>query len=56
MPMSSHFANRKWSFYLENKDSSVEIIIKYIFEIIWNYPLRKGWEMHNIFCILFILG
>ena len=37
MPVDNHLANRKWSCYMGNCDSSVE----YNLEVIWNYRLMK---------------
>ena len=34
----------------------MKIVIKYIVEVIWNYPLTKAWQMQNILCALFILS
>ena len=31
----------------------MKIIIKYIFEVIWNYPLRKSWQMHTFLLIAY---
>ena len=56
MSIYSHLANRKWSNYLENWDSSDVNNHLVIFEVIWNNPLRIGWQMHSIFYILFILA
>ena len=59
VPTSSHLANRKWSCYLGNWDSSGEnnhLHVLYFLSHLKQSPEKKVLQMHNDFCILFILA